>query len=168
MMLQSAPLRCSRSAASSSYHVAVFFRHAAPRPSASAVRATRASSSTSTLCPRQSSLRTSQASHRAQSRAIASGNWFARPSQRWASSGALEQAEGVLLRGQEVLQEGANLPQPSGSISGPVTRAPAQTDGQPREEHPTSPAVAYWLLFSAASVFGIVVLGGLTRLTESG
>ncbi|CAG7989590.1 unnamed protein product [Penicillium salamii] len=29
-------------------------------------------------------------------------------------------------------------------------------------------AVAYWLLGSAASVFGIVVFGGLTRLTESG
>lgn len=28
--------------------------------------------------------------------------------------------------------------------------------------------VAYWLLASAASVFGIVVFGGLTRLTESG
>ena len=33
----------------------------------------------------------------------------------------------------------------------------------------TSPrSVAYWLLGSAASVFGIVVFGGLTRLTESG
>lgn len=28
--------------------------------------------------------------------------------------------------------------------------------------------VAYWLLIAAASVFGIVLLGGLTRLTESG
>jgi len=32
----------------------------------------------------------------------------------------------------------------------------------------TSRPVAYWLLGSAASVFGIVVFGGLTRLTESG
>ncbi|KAI9796364.1 MAG: Cytochrome c oxidase assembly protein cox15 [Piccolia ochrophora] len=31
-----------------------------------------------------------------------------------------------------------------------------------------SNAVAYWLLGSAASVYGIVVFGGLTRLTESG
>lgn len=29
-------------------------------------------------------------------------------------------------------------------------------------------AVGYWLLGSAVSVFGIVVFGGLTRLTESG
>lgn len=29
-------------------------------------------------------------------------------------------------------------------------------------------SVAYWLLASAASVFGLVVFGGLTRLTESG
>ncbi|KAL4932794.1 cytochrome c oxidase assembly protein cox15 [Aspergillus undulatus] len=32
----------------------------------------------------------------------------------------------------------------------------------------SSKTVAYWLLGSAASVFGIVVFGGLTRLTESG
>ncbi|KAI1611471.1 cytochrome c oxidase subunit XV assembly protein [Exophiala viscosa] len=32
----------------------------------------------------------------------------------------------------------------------------------------SSKAVAYWLLGSATSVFGIVVFGGLTRLTESG
>ena len=32
----------------------------------------------------------------------------------------------------------------------------------------SSNAVGYWLLASAGSVFGIVVFGGLTRLTESG
>lgn len=32
----------------------------------------------------------------------------------------------------------------------------------------SSKSVAYWLLGSAVSVFGIVVWGGLTRLTESG
>lgn len=32
----------------------------------------------------------------------------------------------------------------------------------------SSRGVAFWLLGSAASVFGIVVFGGLTRLTESG
>lgn len=32
----------------------------------------------------------------------------------------------------------------------------------------SSKVVAYWLLGSAVSVFGIVVFGGLTRLTESG
>ena len=32
----------------------------------------------------------------------------------------------------------------------------------------SSKPVAYWLLASAASVFGLVVFGGLTRLTESG
>ena len=32
----------------------------------------------------------------------------------------------------------------------------------------TERPVGYWLLASAASVFGIVVFGGLTRLTESG
>lgn len=32
----------------------------------------------------------------------------------------------------------------------------------------SSKGVAYWLLGSAVSVFGIVVFGGLTRMTESG
>lgn len=32
----------------------------------------------------------------------------------------------------------------------------------------SSKPVAYWLLGSAASVFGLVIFGGLTRLTESG
>ncbi|CAJ0648175.1 13872_t:CDS:2 [Entrophospora sp. SA101] len=32
----------------------------------------------------------------------------------------------------------------------------------------TKPIVGYWLLGTAGLVFGIVVLGGLTRLTESG
>lgn len=32
----------------------------------------------------------------------------------------------------------------------------------------TKPAVAYWLYFNAGMVFAIVVVGGLTRLTESG
>ncbi|GAM84340.1 hypothetical protein ANO11243_023340 [Dothideomycetidae sp. 11243] len=35
----------------------------------------------------------------------------------------------------------------------------------PESNHPN---VAYWLLGSAVSVFGIVIFGGLTRLTESG
>jgi cytochrome c oxidase assembly protein subunit 15 len=32
----------------------------------------------------------------------------------------------------------------------------------------TKPIVAYWLYFNAAMVYAIVVVGGLTRLTESG
>ena len=44
-------------------------------------------------------------------------------------------------------------------------------DGTPRKSffpETSDKIVAYWLLGSAASVFGIVVFGGLTRLTESG
>ncbi|KAI8873021.1 cytochrome oxidase assembly [Ramicandelaber brevisporus] len=33
---------------------------------------------------------------------------------------------------------------------------------------PAKPIVGYWLLMSAGLVFGVVVIGGLTRLTESG
>lgn len=53
--------------------------------------------------------------------------------------------------------------------------APALGSGVAKQEtvarafpRTTSRGVAYWLLGSAASVFGIVVFGGLTRLTESG
>ncbi|PGH13314.1 hypothetical protein AJ79_03730 [Helicocarpus griseus UAMH5409] len=47
---------------------------------------------------------------------------------------------------------------------------PFNVDPKSESEFPdiSSKAVAYWLLGSAASVFGIVVFGGLTRLTESG
>lgn len=51
----------------------------------------------------------------------------------------------------------------------------SQTIGQAEQQakkgffpRTSSKGVAYWLLGSAASVFGIVVFGGLTRLTESG
>lgn len=46
-----------------------------------------------------------------------------------------------------------------------ATRDAAQASSFPQT---SSKSVAYWLLGSAASVFGIVVFGGLTRLTESG
>lgn len=49
--------------------------------------------------------------------------------------------------------------------------AATQAQAQASKEFPkktTSKGVATWLLGSAASVFGIVVFGGLTRLTESG
>merc|ERR1712000_608454 len=50
------------------------------------------------------------------------------------------------------------------------TRAPAKDAEKAKRTFPetSSKGVAYWLLGSAASVFGIVVFGGLTRLTESG
>ncbi|EHK23914.1 uncharacterized protein TRIVIDRAFT_45836, partial [Trichoderma virens Gv29-8] len=49
--------------------------------------------------------------------------------------------------------------------------AASQAQGQASKAFPkktTSKAVALWLIGSAASCFGIVVFGGLTRLTESG
>lgn len=42
------------------------------------------------------------------------------------------------------------------------------TKGKSRFPQVSDKSVAYWLLGSAVSVFGIVVFGGLTRLTESG
>ncbi|KJZ78456.1 hypothetical protein HIM_01847 [Hirsutella minnesotensis 3608] len=51
-----------------------------------------------------------------------------------------------------------------------ATQAASQAQAVGKRAFPqtTSKSVAYWLLGSAASVFGIVVFGGLTRLTESG
>ncbi|TVY62799.1 Electron transfer protein [Lachnellula suecica] len=48
-----------------------------------------------------------------------------------------------------------------------IAARPAKTRKQFFPET-SSNGVAYWLLASAGSVFGIVVFGGLTRLTESG
>lgn len=52
-------------------------------------------------------------------------------------------------------------PPPPSAAAATTTRA----SSFPATSHKS---VAYWLLASAASVFGIVVFGGLTRLTESG
>ena len=54
----------------------------------------------------------------------------------------------------------------------PSTRGSTRGDGAKARRryfpNTSQKVVAYWLLGSAASVFGIVVFGGLTRLTESG
>lgn len=66
---------------------------------------------------------------------------------------------------------------PIGSLSSNITKSTklaAQTsysqDSGKSSSFPKTNAkvVGYWLMGSAVSVFGIVVFGGLTRLTESG
>lgn len=56
------------------------------------------------------------------------------------------------------------------SAAAPASNAVAESSTKAKSHMPnlSSKSVAYWLLGSAASVFGIVVFGGLTRLTESG
>lgn len=56
------------------------------------------------------------------------------------------------------------------NVEGGILAEAATKSGAKSSSFPdtTSKSVAYWLLGSAASVFGIVVFGGLTRLTESG
>ena len=61
------------------------------------------------------------------------------------------------------LPQSTSIPSIGGSIS--VKGAKARRRFFPST---SQKVVAYWLLGSAASVFGIVVFGGLTRLTESG
>lgn len=60
------------------------------------------------------------------------------------------------------LRRSAAAPAVKGAIEEGAAKAKA---GMPKISHKS---VAFWLLGSAASVFGIVVFGGLTRLTESG
>ncbi|MGI4847675.1 MAG: COX15/CtaA family protein [Janthinobacterium lividum] len=62
---------------------------------------------------------------------------------------------------------------PLGALSQTISRnavAPTSRSIPKASSFPatSSKSVAYWLLASATSVFGIVVFGGLTRLTESG
>jgi hypothetical protein len=54
---------------------------------------------------------------------------------------------------------------PNAALAEAAVKAEGRSSSFPKT---TSKSVAYWLLGSAASVFGIVVFGGLTRLTESG
>lgn len=57
---------------------------------------------------------------------------------------------------------------PLTSLSQTITKAQKATTKKKFFPETSSKSVGYWLLGSAASVFGIVVFGGLTRLTESG
>ena len=58
---------------------------------------------------------------------------------------------------------------PLAALSHKIGSRPAKRAANPSSFPSTcSKSSAYWLLASAASVFGIVVFGGLTRLTESG
>ena len=60
-----------------------------------------------------------------------------------------------------------------GALRLPASRSLSTGTVQP-ETNPTkmpvlaSPAVGRWLLFSSALVFAVIVVGGVTRLTESG
>jgi cytochrome c oxidase assembly protein subunit 15 len=49
-----------------------------------------------------------------------------------------------------------------------ITANTANTANTNPSTTPPPPIVGYWLIGSSVLVFGIVVLGGLTRLTESG
>ncbi|KAK6834378.1 cytochrome c oxidase assembly protein [Apiospora arundinis] len=65
-----------------------------------------------------------------------------------------------------IVRQASTQAQPAtATLNSAKTKAPVAKAAWPETN---SKAVGYWLLGSAASVFGIVVFGGLTRLTESG
>ena len=71
------------------------------------------------------------------------------------------------------LAEGLRGFSPLSSLSKTISAPSIKTNDKSKVEDGFFPEVsdrivAYWLLGSAASVFGIIVFGGLTRLTESG
>ncbi|MCJ1281894.1 Cytochrome c oxidase assembly protein cox15 [Xylographa opegraphella] len=57
---------------------------------------------------------------------------------------------------------------PLSPLNGTIRNVRRETSRKSYFPETSDKAVAYWLLGSAASVFGLVVFGGLTRLTESG
>ncbi|KAI0169248.1 COX15-CtaA-domain-containing protein [Hypoxylon sp. FL1284] len=64
-----------------------------------------------------------------------------------------------------------SVPMTSATATSAEAAAAAAATGSAKKRvfpETSSKSVAYWLIGSAASVFGIVVFGGLTRLTESG
>ncbi|MCJ1430766.1 Cytochrome c oxidase assembly protein cox15 [Xylographa pallens] len=67
--------------------------------------------------------------------------------------------------GVEIAQDAAS---PLSSLSRTIRNVKEETSRKSFFPETSDKAVAYWLLGSAASVFGLVVFGGLTRLTESG
>lgn len=69
------------------------------------------------------------------------------------------------LAGSGAIETRPGLSSPLSSLGRSINRS---RGGNRRFPEISEKIVAYWLLGSAASVFGIVVFGGLTRLTESG
>ncbi|TGO58922.1 hypothetical protein BOTNAR_0172g00070 [Botryotinia narcissicola] len=69
------------------------------------------------------------------------------------------------------ITESANGASPLSSLAESLNKSSQainKESSRSRFPETSSKSVGYWLLGSAASVFGIVVFGGLTRLTESG
>ena len=79
------------------------------------------------------------------------------------SSSRLRSSVAVSSTATPRLPQSTPLPSIGGSASGKGAKARRRFFPSTSQK-----VVAYWLLGSAASVFGIVVFGGLTRLTESG
>ncbi|OAA51789.1 Heme A synthase/Protoheme IX farnesyltransferase [Metarhizium rileyi] len=88
----------------------------------------------------------------------------ARPSQRFAS----RILNLVRSRGFADVKPTTPLGTMADHIASRSTSAAAQELGSTAFPKANPKSVAYWLIGSAVSVFGIVVWGGLTRLTESG
>lgn len=81
-----------------------------------------------------------------------------------------QQRQFALPRIHELVRSNATTSPSAGKTSSTlIASATASSQAAKRAFPETNPkSVAYWLIGSAASVFGIVVFGGLTRLTESG
>ncbi|KAI7462040.1 cytochrome c oxidase assembly protein-like protein cox15 [Hortaea werneckii] len=87
---------------------------------------------------------------------------------------AFKTPDRLFLRSQS---SSATAPSPLGALSQTIGQSPSKTAANATSSSSSSTSswpnhtprsVGYFLLLSATSVFGIVVLGGLTRLTESG
>ncbi|KAK9477413.1 cytochrome oxidase assembly protein-domain-containing protein [Lipomyces japonicus] len=87
----------------------------------------------------------------------------------WNNSSAGRVQQDVVFNSQSKRRFSSSIQRMS-SEAATITSAKASTTGQDAKPKVivTDKAVGYWLLGSSALVFGIVIIGGLTRLTESG
>ncbi|PVV04705.1 hypothetical protein BB560_000784 [Smittium megazygosporum] len=91
----------------------------------------------------------------------------------WKNQGSLN---GIFSQRSYFLMRNANWSNPTGinvfkrmaSSVSVAKEVKFDYDGKEKVEYVNSPAVGYWLLYCASMCFGIIVWGGLTRLTESG
>ena len=110
---------------------------------------------------------TRQCSSQSLSRCI--NNWIYLTTPRYNGSRVRARARPQLPKlGVPLLRFASTVTDPTSTDSIPQSSIPGTDQSDGFFPHYTDKAVGYWLLASAASVFGIVVFGGLTRLTESG
>ncbi|KAK2782778.1 Cytochrome c oxidase assembly protein cox15 [Onygenales sp. PD_12] len=93
---------------------------------------------------------------------------YANSSRRWMGMLRFPRASRLSPFAPAARKQGASTLKSASFASAAKTAASGAPSSNSAFPSVSNKIVAYWLLGSAASVFGIVIFGGLTRLTESG